>query len=135
VTGRSDTVRFELPLVLYRCDSTADLLLEGIRGGYGVLVWLRLRDSLAGELPIVGLRDTITRPGAVVAIRYNHQAQVHSFSLDSGSVTVNDSGGARRVAITGSGLEVVFGARSGVAASIASLPAPAESTLSCAPVR
>jgi hypothetical protein len=109
VTRRSDTVQFEVPLVTYRCDSTADLLLEGIRAGYGVMVWLRLGDSLAGELPIVGV-------------------------LDSGSVSVNDSGSARSIAVTGSGMEVAFGARSGVAASIASLPAP-DSTLSCAPAR
>lgn len=131
---RTDTVSIELPVALYRCDSTSDVLLQGLQSGDGVLMLLRPGDSLAGVLPIVGYRDTITRPAAVVAIRYYRGSAVHAFSLDSGAVTVADSGGSRGVMVAGSGMEVGFGVRSSAAVRIASLPAPAESTTSCATV-
>jgi hypothetical protein len=130
-----DTVRLEVPLTVYRCESSADLLLQAFQSGDGVLVWLRVRDSMPGELPIVGVRDTITRPASVVAIRYYRESQVHSFALDSGTVTIADSGQSRRVGVTGSGLEVRLGARSHVTVEMPSLPSPAESTMSCAPAR
>ena len=134
IIRRADTVRFEVPLTVYRCDSASDFLLQAVQSGNGILMWLRPSDSLAGELPILGVRDTITRPGAVVAIRYYQESVVHSFALDSGSVSVVDSGSARRVAVTGSGMEVALGARQGVVVTIAALPEPAESTMSCVPV-
>ena len=134
IIHRTDTVTFELPVALYRCDNTSDLLLQGLHSGDGVLLLLRARDSLTGVLPIVGYRDTITRPAAVVAIRYYRANVVHSFSLDSGAVTVADSGGSRAVLVDGSGMEVAHGVRSSAAVRIASLPAPAESTMSCASV-
>jgi hypothetical protein len=133
ITRRDDTVRFQAPVVVYRCDSTADLLLEGARAGNGVLVWLRVRDSLARELPIVGVRDTITRPAAVVAVRYSSQQVLHTLSLDSGRVTVHDSGGARHVAVAGSGTELQFGVRSGIAASFTQVRREPDSTASCVP--
>ncbi len=134
IISRTDTVRFEVPLAVYRCDSASGFLLQAIQSGNGIMMWLRPGDSLVGELPIVGVRDTITRPGAVVAIRYYHESIVHSFTLDSGTVSVSDSGAARRLDVNGSGLETSLGTRSGVAASIAELPEPAESTMSCVPV-
>jgi len=134
IIRRADTVQFVVPLIVYRCDSAADFLLQGIQSGNGIMMWLRPGDSLAGELPIVGVRDTITRPGAVVAIRYYHESVVHSFALDSGSVSLADSGAARQLAVVGSGMEISLGTRSRLAASIAALPEPAESTASCVPV-
>ena len=134
VIRRADTVQFDLPLTLYRCDGSADVLVQGIRSGDGVLLWLRPQDSLGGSLPIVGSRDTITRPASIVAIRYYRDAQVHSFALDSGSVTVVDRGESRRIVVSGSGMQQNLGARSRVNIEMATLPAPAESTLSCAPV-
>lgn len=131
VTRRDDTIRFQAPVVVYRCDSTADLLLEGARAGNGVLVWLRVRDSLGRELPIVGVRDTITRPAAVVAVRYSSLQVLHTLSLDSGTVTVEDSGGARHVAVAGSGTELQFGMRSGLAARFAQLRHDPDSSASC----
>ena len=134
IIRRADTVQFVVPLSVYRCDSTPDFLLQGIQSGNGVMLWLRPGDAPVGEFPIVGVRDTITRPGAVVAIRYYHEAVVHSFALDSGSVSVADSGAARQLAVTGSGMEVGLGIRSRLEATIAALPVPAESTMSCIPV-
>ena len=144
IARRTDTLRFQTRVVVYQCDSTADLLVEGAGAGNGVLVWLRPRDSLGGaggargargesQLPIVGLRDTITRPAAVVAVRYNSQQVLHPLSLDSGSVSVLDSGGGRRVAVTGSGVELQFGMRSSVAASFTGLRLVPDSTTTCAP--
>lgn len=134
IIRRTDTVTFELPVALHRCDDRSDVLLQGLRSGDGVLLLLRAGDSLTGVLPIVGYRDTITRPAAVVAIRYYRENVVHAFSLDSGAVTITDSGGSRSVAVAGSGMEVALGVRSSAAVRIASLPAPAESTMSCTPV-
>jgi hypothetical protein len=133
ITRRDDTIRFQTPVVVYRCDSTADLLLEGARAGNGVLVWLRVSDSLGRELPIVGVRDTSTRPAAVVAVRYTSLQVLHTLSLDSGSVSVHDSAGARHVAIAGSGTELQFGMRSGLAASFAPIRGEPDSTASCEP--
>jgi hypothetical protein len=132
VARSADTIRFQAPAVLYRCAHTADLVLEGVRFGNGVLVWLRLGDSLVREFPIIGVRDTITRPGAVVAVRYSHEAVGHTLSLDSGMVVFTDTGAARRLAVTGSGLDVELGARSGVAATFGDVPEAPDSTTSCA---
>jgi hypothetical protein len=117
---------------LYRCENAADLLLQGVRSGNGVLVWLRVRDSLVREFPIIGVRDSVTRPGAVVAVRYSHEAVGHTLSLDSGTVMFTDSGAARRLAVTGSGLDAEFGVRSGVTATIGNVPQVPDSTTSCA---
>lgn len=133
IVRSTDTIRFKAPAVLYRCAGGVDLLLEAVARGNGVLVWLRLRDSLAPTVPIIGMRDTVTRPGAVVAVRYSHESVTHTVSLDSGTVTVSDSGdgGARRLAVAGSGLDVGFGVRAGVAATFGALPATADSTALC----
>lgn len=131
ILRQADTVRFQTPVVLYRCDSSADFVIAGTSAGNGVLVWLRPRDSLTGDLPIVGVRDTVTRPAAVVAVRYDHESVLHALSLDSGSVLLRDSAGSRGVTLTGSGLDVAFGVRSGLAASFATLPPAADSTTSC----
>jgi hypothetical protein len=96
-----------------------------------VLVWLQFRDSLVREIPIIGVRDTITRPSAVVAVRYSYQSVTHTVALDSGTVTVNDSGMTRRVVVAGTGLDVGFGVRARVKATFADLPVTPESTTSC----
>jgi len=132
ITRPTDTIRFQAPAALYRCDGAPDLLLEAVRYGNGVLVWLRSRDSLAREFPIIGVQDTITRPGAVVAVRYHHEAVPHSLALDSGTVSWTDSGAVRRIAVTGSGLDVGFGVRAGLTATFGGVPPAPESTVSCA---
>ena len=132
---QTDTVRFEAPFVVYQCDSAPDLVLQGMRYGNGVLVWLRPRDSLAAGLPIVGLRDTVTRPAAVVSVRYNHQSVLHSLSLDSGSVTLRDSAGGRVITLAGSGLDVAFGVRAALMVTFPPRSLTADSTTSCSRIK
>ena len=117
--------------MLLRCDSTANVLAEAAGGPNGMLIWLQFRDSLVRALPIIGVRDTVTRPSAVVAVRYSHQQVAHTIALDSGTVTVHDSGPTRRLVVAGTGLDLGFGARAGVTATFADLPVRPESTTNC----
>lgn len=125
----ADTLQFAAPARLFGCDSSPDVLIEAVRSNHGVLVWLRA-DSLGGELPIIGVRDSITRPGAVVTARFSHQAVPHTLALDSGTVTVTDSGG-RRVSVHGSGLDAGFAIRARLVARFDPFPAGPDSTRSC----
>jgi hypothetical protein len=128
----SDTLQFEAPARAYRCDGSSDLMIEAVQSNHGVLVWLRLVDTVPSVLPIIGARDTITRPAAVVTARFAHQAVPHTLGLDSGAVTVSDSAG-RRVTVAGSGLDAAFAVRAGLRATFDPLPAAPESTRACRP--
>lgn len=125
----ADTLSFTAPARAFRCAGAPDLLLEAARSNSGLLVWLRA-DSAGGTLPVVGVRDTITRPAAVVTARFSHQAVPHTVSLDSGTVTVADSAG-RRVTVAGSGLDLGFAVRVRLHATFDALAAEPESTRSC----
>jgi hypothetical protein len=84
------------------------LLFEAVGGGNGLLVWLRgwAADSTAsGDFPILGVRDTVSKRGAVVAVRYLTGELAHGYSLDSGSVGVTASPGRFALRVSGSGLE------------------------------
>lgn len=124
----ADTIRFQAKAVAYRCQQGRGTLIEAINYASGVLVWLRgAHDSATGSFPVVGMRDTATTRGATVAVRFDAQSVPHTFSLDSGSVVVTDSGGARRVEITGSGLDVNGGTRPALRATSRALPVPSDS--------
>jgi hypothetical protein len=74
--------------------------------GRGVLVRLRYGDSLvAGDYAVTAPGDSLTVPGAQVAVRYLVREVTHGFAVDSGSVQVRRSGAAISVRIVGSGLE------------------------------
>lgn len=131
ITRTADTIRFQAPAGTYRCENGTDVVIDAVVRGNGALVWLRPRDSMVSEFPVIGVRDTITRPAAVVAVRYASQAIARTLSLDSGTVTVTDSGGVRQVAVAGSGLEVGFAVRAGLVATFTGLPTQTDSTSSC----
>jgi hypothetical protein len=133
VVRQADTIRFDAPAQAYRCEGESDLVIEAVRSNNGVLVWLRLGDSVVRDVPIVGSRDSITRPAAVVTARFSHQAVPHTLALDSGAVTITDSAGWR-VSVAGSGLDMGFAVRAGLVATFTPLPATPDSSRSCARV-
>lgn len=102
-----DTIRFALPAATRRCTDGRSLLLEGVSPqGTGVLVRLHHGDSLiAGPYTITAPGDSITVPGAQVAVRYLIREVPHGFAIDSGSVQVERRGDAITTHIVGSGIE------------------------------
>jgi hypothetical protein len=130
-----DSVRFVTSASLRRCGGGRGFILEGEVRGNGVLVWLRPGDSPPqGRYPVLQRGDTLTRRGAVVAVRFMTAELAHGVVLDSGSVTVTISGdssaGKRRVAaeVDGGGLETVGARRVRVEAAFTTpSPPPARS--------
>lgn len=102
-----DTIRFALPATTRRCTDGRALLLEAVSPqGTGVLVRLHHGDSLiAGPYTITAPGDSLTVPGAQVAVRYLVREVPHGFAIDSGSVDVERSGNAITAHIVGSGIE------------------------------
>ena len=132
VLRATDTIRFHAKAAAYRCHDGRGLLIEAVGYATGVLVWLRGgTDSATEAFPVLGMRDTVTKRGAIVAVRFAAQAVPHTVSLDSGSVVVKDPGSARRVEINGSGLDINGGSRPVLRATFSALPAPTDSA-SCA---
>jgi hypothetical protein len=134
ILRQSDTIRFSAPAVMQRCIERPGFLMQALGSGNGVLVWLRTDSPPADSFRVVGLNDSITRPAAVVAVRYISQSIPYTISLDSGSVATRDSAGRVTIRVRGSGLDVRGGTRPGVEASVAALPAPRDST-SCSRAR
>lgn len=102
-----DTVRFALPATTHRCSDGRSLLVDAVSPqGRGVLVRLHYGDSLvAGDYAVTAPGDSVTVPGAQVAVRYLLREVTHGFAVDSGSVQVRRSVAAISVRIVGSGLE------------------------------
>ncbi len=72
----------------------------------GVLARLHYGDSLiAGAYAITAPGDSITVPGAQVAVRYLVREVTHGFAVDSGAVQVQRNAGVISAHIEGSGLE------------------------------
>lgn len=126
-----DTILFAAEALAHRCGAGQDLVLEGVNGGNGALVWLRSGGSVAaGGYSLLAPRDTVSLRGAAVSVRYMTGDMAHGFSLDSGSVAVTERGNRLAARVRGSGLETEGGLRVGVAATFARLPVAAE-TVAC----
>jgi hypothetical protein len=125
-----DTVRFEAVAAAYRCRDGRGWLVQGSRGGNGVLVWLRPgRAGIAGEYPPLPRADTTGRRGAIAAVRFMAGDGARGTTLDSGRVTaVETAGGGLEVTADGSGLVVPGGVRVAIAAAFAGVPAATDST-------
>lgn len=130
-----DTVRFEAPAVVRRCTAGRGILFEAVGDGNGLLVWLRGVDTSAGgDYDILGVRDTVTPRGAIVSARYMTGDLAHGFSLDSGSVSVSESGGRLGARIGGAGLEIPGAIRPIITVDFVALPPLADSA-PCEPQR
>ena len=133
-----DTVRFAAPAVAHRCGRGAGILVEGITGGSGVLLWARSADSgMAGDFPPLTRGDSTTARGAMASFRLMIREDARGVTLDSGSVTVarsgGEGGGAIDAHVGGSGLEPAAGQRVRLEATFDAVPlAPPSDTVSCA---
>jgi hypothetical protein len=88
------------------------VLLYGLNGGNGVIVWLRDRDSVAsGDWPVLQRGDTSTPRGAVVGVRFVIGDVAHGVSLDSGAVSVTRADSVISLHAGGSGLELAAASR------------------------
>lgn len=125
----NDTIRFALPASAFACDDGRSLLLQAASPlGNGMLIRLRYGDSLrSAAYPIVTPGDSVTQ-GAAVAVRYTVRDAAHAFSVDSGAVAVQRSGGAIGARVAGSGLD--GGIRTVVTAAYANVPRAAD-TVAC----
>ncbi len=107
-------------------------MLQGARGGNGVLVWLRFADSVAtGEWPLLQRADTAARGGGAVAgVRFMVGDIAHGAPLDSGGVSVTRASPVLSVRVQGSGRDVVGAEWVAVDASFEAVPLGAGS-VSC----
>lgn len=134
-----DTIRFEAPAGARRCSGAPGgwgLLLQGVRAGNGVVVWLRGRgaDSLAaGVWPLLQRGDTVSTRGATVGVRYMTNDVAHGLVLDSGAVEVRGTGRVVALVARGAGLEPAAGGRVALEASFEAVPLDAD-TVSCRPM-
>jgi len=130
-----DTVRFTAPAVAHRCGRGAGVLVEGIVGGNGVLLWARSGDSsVIGDFPPITRGDSTTPRGAMASFRFMLGEDARGVTFDSGSVMLTRSDGrqALEAQVRGSGLEPVAGQRVRLEATFAAVPlAPASDTASC----
>lgn len=124
-----DTVRFEADAVAHHCTDGRGVLVEGWRGGNGVLVWLRPGDSaLAGAYTALPRADATSGRGSITAARFMRGDVAQGTTIDSGSVIAVQSGDHLEVTALGSGLAVPGGMRVAVTAAFSHVPAPADST-------
>ncbi|OLD74030.1 MAG: hypothetical protein AUF61_00270 [Chloroflexi bacterium 13_1_20CM_66_33] len=131
-----DTLRFETPARAYRCAGPrghigGGLLLQGVSGGNGVVVWLRTPDSIAsGAWPVLQRGDTLSPRGATVGVRFMLGDAAHGAPLDSGTVWVTRADNAVALAARGSGSETFTSAHTAVEVRIDAVPVGAD-TVSC----
>ena len=130
-----DTVRFTAPAVAHRCGrgGAGGIVIEGVAGGNGVLLWVRSADSVGdGEYPPLPRGDSTTPRGAMVAVRWApREDDARGVTLDSGTVAVTRTSGGFGAVARGSGLEPVAGQRVSLDIAFAGVPLVAD-TVSCA---
>jgi hypothetical protein len=117
-----DTIRFTSPAKAQSCDDRGSLLLEAVSiEGNGMLVrvrWGSTRDSSA--YPVITPSDVSTVRGATVAVRYMIRQVSHTFALDSGAVSLRQSGRTLSAHIEGWGFDNAV--RTTAAADYADVP-------------
>ncbi|HEX9704146.1 MAG TPA: hypothetical protein VGA20_02730 [Gemmatimonadales bacterium] len=127
-----DTVRFATTAEAAQCDSGRGLVLDGVVGGNGVLVWVRPGDStVAGEYTYATRLDSASRRSAVVAVRFVASDVSRGVTLDSGRLDVTERGGALSATARGSGLAYPGATRVAVEVDVLDVPIPRD-TVSCA---
>lgn len=123
---RHDTARIALRVEAHRCGHGADVLIQGISGGDGVLIWTRSGGAEhGGSYPLLTRGDSLTPRGAMVSVRWMIGDIARGIALDSGVVTLVPAGQRISVRARGSGLDYAAGQRVAVDASVdAALLAP-----------
>ena len=131
-----DTVRIDAPVRAFRCSGPhgqirGGVLLQGVNGGNGVVVWLRTRDSVTtGPWPVLQRGDTLSPRGATVGVRFVTGDAAHGAPLDSGTVWVTRADTAVALVARGTGSETLTATRMAVEATFAAAPVGAD-TASC----
>jgi hypothetical protein len=125
-----DTVRFAARASAHRCARGRGILVLGVRGGNGALLWVRSRDSLDGDYPLLARGDSTTVSGAMVSLRFMVGTDARGVTLDSGAVTLTRLLGAVAARVEGSGLDPVSGVRVGVRLRLVAAPLDPD-TVSC----
>lgn len=126
-----DTLQFTADARVRRCGEGRGLVLEGIVGGNGLLLWLYSRDSaMGGKYPVLTRGDTAAPRGVVGAVRFMLGASDRGVTLDSGVVTISSAGGRMDAQARGSGMDPSSGQRVVLDASFEAVPMAAD-TVEC----
>jgi len=131
-----DTVRIDAPVRAFRCSSPhgqirGGILLQGVNGGNGVVVWLRTADSLTiGTWPLLQRGDTLTPRGATVGVRFMLADAARGAPLDSGTVWVTRADSVVALVARGTGGETLTATRMAVEATFDAVPVGVD-TVSC----
>jgi hypothetical protein len=127
-----DTARFEAVLLSHVCAPPArGVLLDGVSGGSGVLLWIRPGDSpLSGEYPYAPAGDTLTARTAIATLRFVVKETPRGMLLDSGRLELAERDGRISGRLRGSGYAVPGGMRVHATAEFRDVPPPSD-TASC----
>jgi len=131
-----DTLRIDAPARAVRCTGPraqvgGGLLLQGVNGGAGVVVWLRGQDPITvGAWPVLQRGDTLTPRGATVGVRFMMGDIAHGAPLDSGTVWVTRADSAVALVARGTGTETLSATRMAVEATFDAVPVGTD-TASC----
>ena len=131
-----DTVRIDAPVRAFRCSGPhgqirGGVLLQGVNGGNGVVVWLRTADSLTiGAWPLLQRGDTLTPRGATVGVRFMLADAARGAPLDSGTVWVTRADSLVALVARGTGGETLTATRMAVEATFDAVPVGVD-TVSC----
>lgn len=109
LTGTTEAVRFDVPVVAQRCGPGRGLIFHGEAGGTGVLVWLR--DSAppsTGTYPLVSRGDTTSPRGAIAAARFIVAQRTGGITIDDGEVTLSHATAPFALEVKGVGVETAF---------------------------
>jgi hypothetical protein len=131
-----DTLRIDAPVHGFRCTGPhaqigGGLVLQGVNGGNGVVVWLRTADSITqGAWPLLQRGDTLSPRGATVAVRFMTGEAAHGAPLDSGTVWVTRADSAVALVARGTGNEAFTSMHMAVEATFDAVPVGSD-TVSC----
>ncbi len=101
-----DTVRFDVPVVARRCGDGRGVLMQGVREGQGVLVWLRGGyPPDTGAYPLLPRGDSVALRGVIAAVRFQLGDVPHGLMLDDGSADVTRATPLLALHVRGVGLE------------------------------
>jgi hypothetical protein len=131
-----DTLRIDAPARAVRCTGPhaqvgGGLLLQGVNGAAGVVVWLRSPDPISvGAWPVLPRGDTLTPRGATVGVRFMMGDIAHGAPLDSGTVWVTRADSAVALVARGTGTETLSATRMAVEATFDAVPVGAD-TAAC----
>jgi hypothetical protein len=109
VTGTTQTVHFEVPVVAERCGPGHGMMIHGEAGSTGVLVWLR--DSAAlrtGTYPLLSRGDTAAPRGAIASARFVVSQRTGGITIDDGQLTLSRDTPPFDLEVKGVGVETAF---------------------------